>query len=65
MRSAAEIQSTLASHNVDGDRPRRRLSVATHQLAWLLAVLNADMDVVVLLVAGLPHAAWQAITPDL
>src|SRR6185503_5184750 len=64
-RCAAEIQCTLASDNLDRDRPRRRLRVAAYQFAWLLAYLNADVDVVVVLVSGLPDAARQVVTLDL
>jgi len=64
-RSTAEVQPVLADNNVEWDRPRRRLGVAAHQLSRLLADLNADMDVVVALVAGLPHAPRQVMTPDM
>jgi hypothetical protein len=64
-RGAAEVQSVPADNNVEWDRPRRRFGVTGHQVARLLADLNADMDVVVALVAGLPHAPRQVMTPDL
>jgi hypothetical protein len=64
-RRAAEIQLALASDNLDGDRPRRRVRVAAHQFARLSADLNADVHVVVLLVVRSPCPARQVMTPDL
>jgi hypothetical protein len=40
-------------------------SSAAHQLARLLADLNADVHVVVALVGGSPQPARQVMTPDL
>jgi type IV pilus biogenesis protein CpaD/CtpE len=50
------------SVRVAGDQ---RLEVGEHEFLRLLADLNSDIHVVVVLVAGVPHSARQVITPDL
>jgi hypothetical protein len=60
-----EVQSAVAGDNLDRDRPRRRVRVASHQLARPLADLNADVHVLVTLVGGSPDPARQMMTPDL